>query len=1431
MKNLIFLLILFGSICSPLFSQLVVTTTGEPDVGSDPSWLIYNNTVDTKDNNTRRWHYDTETPNYDSKHHDVGQTFVPAVSFTLDKVVVKISKRTSYPVNLDACKGSAFHLDIYTFANNTGSQTPSSVVTSQGGNLPAGFDLENEQYLQIDLQDVSIQAGTIYGFLLKFDAKKTGQCIKIIKTHLWDAFSPGQLMTVGFDDGRSNETFNHHYNDAEDYDLMFWLQSAAGGGGDPAPTVTGISPNTVSNANASINCTIYGNYFQNGAVAWLSKTGESYIPATNMAVNNSGEFVCDFAIGGKAAGLWTVMVENPDGQNSGSSGNMLLGITEPGVQQVQVTTLSSNPVIDAGMVAYNDVNDKPANDWSWFYHSGSSFTPPHRDIGQIFTAPSDFELDKVYVKISGSAEQYQMTACEGASFHIALLQFDDPSQNALPSDTLSNQQGNLPSSLIKGDDRVLCFDVQNISLQGGKKYGFLLQFDIMQNNRYLPLVKTDVADYYGGGTYLYVEFNGTAGRGNVSSWNWVHSGPIMKRDLNFWIQKSIASGDPAPVVTSVTPDNGTNTESVLYISISGDHFQNGAQVKLTKSGESDISGTDVVFYSKNLITAVFNLTGAETGLWNVVVVNPDNQSSGSSGDDLVTISTGTSIYVQVTNSIYQGTTVIVDGVEHTAPYASQWAPNSRHTISIQQTQNISNAERYHFDSWSDGKPITHIVAPFSDTAFVAYMFKQIKPTIALQGTDAGNTATVEEHHKNFVNYGASDVYGTWSDWCDMGSILRFSAQTSGSPVKETTDAREWTVNSPFAATIQYTLSGYAAKVTTSIGSGSQVIVDGQTYNAPFTAVWQPGSQHSIAIPSPQAAGTARQYSFSQWSNGEPPSHTITVQSDTTVIADLITQFKPTIVLSGTDASHTVNLETHTKDGVTAQQSGLYYSWSDWCDAGTKLRFGQWTSGSPQKQTLDTRSWIVNSAFTTTLHYVTSAPVVKSVTPNSATNTGPVNISNLSGENFQQGAVVRLTKTGENDIAATNIVVHSAQRISCTLDLSGAAGGAWNVVVINPDQQSSGESGNQLFFVGTPDYIDVVVTTDIGNGTSVVVDGQSYQAPYQDQWIAGSQHRIGVSTPQIASPTQQFIFSNWSDAKELEHFVTPLSDTSFIADMIVQYKPTIKLNGTDALHTVSTEAHTKNGKSFQISGYYNIWSDWCDKGSELRFSQTTTGSPVRITYDNRSWLIDSAFMVTINYLASAPNIETVSPDSIAPGSGQVTLTINGSNFQDGAMVILKKAGENDILASDVQHVGSNKLICLVYASGMNEGIWDVVVSNPDGQKSGESGTAKFVILATSAVLAEQSFPQGYGLLQNYPNPFNPSTSIVYKLDRAGDVRLDIYSIKGEWIRCLVNERQGAGVYRYSWDGRENGGHAAASGLYLYVLTTERWQQSHKMVLFK
>ncbi|MFN3345563.1 MAG: T9SS type A sorting domain-containing protein [Chloroherpetonaceae bacterium] len=70
---------------------------------------------------------------------------------------------------------------------------------------------------------------------------------------------------------------------------------------------------------------------------------------------------------------------------------------------------------------------------------------------------------------------------------------------------------------------------------------------------------------------------------------------------------------------------------------------------------------------------------------------------------------------------------------------------------------------------------------------------------------------------------------------------------------------------------------------------------------------------------------------------------------------------------------------------------------------------------------------------------------------------------------------------------------------------------------------------------------------------------------------------------------------------------------------------------------------------------------------------------------------------------------------------------------------------------------------------------------------------------------------YKLAQNYPNPFNPTTTISYQLPVASDVRLEVFDILGKKVATLVNGRQAAGAYSYTWNAS-----AAASGVYFYRL---------------
>ncbi len=77
--------------------------------------------------------------------------------------------------------------------------------------------------------------------------------------------------------------------------------------------------------------------------------------------------------------------------------------------------------------------------------------------------------------------------------------------------------------------------------------------------------------------------------------------------------------------------------------------------------------------------------------------------------------------------------------------------------------------------------------------------------------------------------------------------------------------------------------------------------------------------------------------------------------------------------------------------------------------------------------------------------------VSAVSPESGAN-GSLT-AEISGTSLKAETAVRLTRSGQNDITATNIqLVDGSLRFN--LDLSNAAPGTWNVVATNPDGQSS-----------------------------------------------------------------------------------------------------------------------------------------------------------------------------------------------------------------------------------------------------------------------------------------------------------------------------------------------------------------------------------------
>jgi hypothetical protein len=87
---------------------------------------------------------------------------------------------------------------------------------------------------------------------------------------------------------------------------------------------------------------------------------------------------------------------------------------------------------------------------------------------------------------------------------------------------------------------------------------------------------------------------------------------------------------------------------------------------------------------------------------------------------------------------------------------------------------------------------------------------------------------------------------------------------------------------------------------------------------------------------------------------------------------------------------------------------------------------------------------------------------------------------------------------------------------------------------------------------------------------------------------------------------------------------------------------------------------------------------------------------------------------------------------------------------------------------------------------------------------------------TAIDASDTGPDATRLEALYPNPFNGSALIPFALAHYSKVELSVYNTLGQRVRILDKGLYGAGQYRLEWDGRDDAGAVAASGLYIVQL---------------
>jgi len=121
---------------------------------------------------------------------------------------------------------------------------------------------------------------------------------------------------------------------------------------------------------------------------------------------------------------------------------------------------------------------------------------------------------------------------------------------------------------------------------------------------------------------------------------------------------------------------------------------------------------------------------------------------------------------------------------------------------------------------------------------------------------------------------------------------------------------------------------------------------------------------------------------------------------------------------------------------------------------------------------------------------------------------------------------------------------------------------------------------------------------------------------------------------------------------------------------------------------------------------------------------------------------------------------------------------------------------------------------------------------DGAVNGWGWAIDNLAIQTGAVgVPETPSASEVTLAQNAPNPFNPSTVISFNLPRDGRVSLRVFDVRGRLVRTLVDGNQPAGAHAVDWDGRDDRGAPAASGVYLYRLEAGGQARQRSMLLVK
>ncbi len=423
------------------------------------------------------------------------------------------------------------------------------------------------------------------------------------------------------------------------------------------------------------------------------------------------------------------------------------------------------------------------------------------------------------------------------------------------------------------------------------------------------------------------------------------------------------------------------------------------------------------------------------------------------------------------------------------------------------------------------------------------------------------------------------------------------------------------------------------------------------------------------------------------------------------------------------------------------------------------------------------------------------------------------IADVLVDGVSVGAVGSYTFT---NVAGGNTISASFALTTYVISASAGPNGT-----INPTGAVVTNCGANRTFVITPaanyEITDVLVDgVSVGSGNNY-----TFTSVTANHTIAASFNRINHA-PNLNVPVSQMV----DEGQVLTYNVNavdPDGDAVTIAPLSIPAGSTFTDHG-DNTGTFSWATTSSDGRA---TPYFSILratdgGGLAGDGSTTLFVNDITSvrlfvknsdKTIKLMSGNPDWCL---YVETASFPLT--DIVTSSVVLISPGTGSVSQI----HILTGKSIPLGDADHNG--TNDIRFCFTKTDLRLLFSSLTGKTTHTVAVEGQTLTGTKFRGTLSIDVQAgggSSAVTAAIS-----------PNPLNPNTTLVYKLEAPGPVRIRLYDVSGRLVRNIHESAfESAGYHQLDIEARDGSGEQLSSGVYFYAVDVKGGQAKGSMVILK